>query len=320
MKKIMKIASMAIVGLFALVPMINVEAKEVSTKEDLLNEIAAASTGETITLTQSIKLDNKNDIIAVGSKEITIEGINDEITITGFRDDGITEDDQLSGNQSIITALEGGIIHLKNLKLIDSQKYGVQAYDGGYVSLNNVRIDNCRYGAILLNGGTVEVVNLSLGENGENGNNGIEVSKSINLAASDNQPSLIMNGTLNSDVKDNVIRFADDKNDGTTGFIVKNMENTTDKILVNGTTAVITDNENNIKYESNELKQGAQIEGDTYVEDVEVTDPTDTPTTPTEEVKNEVENPETSDGALIFISLTVIGFAGTALAYRRLHN
>ena len=40
---------------------------------------------------------------------------------------------------------------------------------------------------------------------------------------------------------------------------------------------------------------------------------------PTEEVKNE-ENPETSDGILLFLGLTVVGFVGTALAYRRLHN
>lgn len=41
---------------------------------------------------------------------------------------------------------------------------------------------------------------------------------------------------------------------------------------------------------------------------------------PTEEVKNEEVNPETSDGILLFLGLTVVGFAGTALAYRRLHN
>ena len=50
------------------------------------------------------------------------------------------------------------------------------------------------------------------------------------------------------------------------------------------------------------------------------------PVTPEEDITNtnntveEVENPETSDGVLIFLSLTVIGFAGTALAFRRLHN
>ena len=33
-----------------------------------------------------------------------------------------------------------------------------------------------------------------------------------------------------------------------------------------------------------------------------------------------VENPNTSDGVLLFLGLTIVGFAGVALAYRRLHN
>ena len=51
------------------------------------------------------------------------------------------------------------------------------------------------------------------------------------------------------------------------------------------------------------------------------------PVTPEEDTTTEegtstenVENPETSDGILLFLGLTVVGFAGTALAYRRLHN
>ena len=40
---------------------------------------------------------------------------------------------------------------------------------------------------------------------------------------------------------------------------------------------------------------------------------------PTDEVKNE-ENPETSDGIALFLGLTIVGFAGVALTYRRLHN
>ena len=39
-----------------------------------------------------------------------------------------------------------------------------------------------------------------------------------------------------------------------------------------------------------------------------------------EDTVEEVKNPETSDGILLFLSLTVVGFAGVALAYRRLHN
>ena len=141
----------------------NVDAKEVASKEDLKDAISNANPGDTITLTQSIKLDDENDILFT-DKEITIEGANEGITITGWRDDEV---EKPAGNQSIITALAGGNIHLKNLTLVDSQKYGVQAYDGGYVSLENVRIDNCRYGAVLLNGGTVEIISLSLGTNGE---------------------------------------------------------------------------------------------------------------------------------------------------------
>ena len=44
------------------------------------------------------------------------------------------------------------------------------------------------------------------------------------------------------------------------------------------------------------------------------------PETPVEEVKNEEVNPETSDGIVLFLGLTVVGFAGVALTYRRLHN
>ena len=36
--------------------------------------------------------------------------------------------------------------------------------------------------------------------------------------------------------------------------------------------------------------------------------------------KEETSNPETSDGIILFLSLTIIGFAGVALTYRRLHN
>lgn len=38
------------------------------------------------------------------------------------------------------------------------------------------------------------------------------------------------------------------------------------------------------------------------------------------EAVEEVENPNTSDGVLLFLGLTVVGFAGIALTYRRLHN
>ena len=320
MKKINFFATLFI-AVFAL-GVVNVSAKEIpvtdeATFKDALN---SAVTGDTVVLNNSITLSSKDSAPGVTDKEITIDG--KDFTITGWRD----EAGSLSSNQSIITAGANGIVHIKNVTLTNAQKYGVQAYNGGYVSLENVTINDCRYGGILLNAGTIEVISLNLGFNGQNPdgqggilNNGIEVSTSVKLNEPNAIPSIIMNGTINSTEKDNVIYFASDANDNTKGFIVENTDTTTDKILVNGTTAVITDANNEVKYESNELKEGTVFEGEDYTPNIEVTDPVE-PETPVEEVKNEEVNPETSDGIALFLGLTIVGFAGTALAYRRLHN
>ena len=320
MKKINFFATLFI-AVFAL-GVVNVSAKEIpvtdeATFRDALN---SAVTGDTVILNNSITLSKKDNTPDVTGKEITIDG--KDFTITGWRD----EAGSLSSNQSIITAGANGIVHLKNVTLTNAQKYGVQAFNGGYVSLENVTINNCRYGGILLNAGTIEVISLNLGFNGQNPdgqggilNNGIEVSTSVKLTDPNAIPSIIMNGTINSTEKDNVIYFASDANDNTTGFIVENTDTTTDKILVNGTTAVITYSNYEIKYESNELKEGTVFEGEDYTPNIEVTDPVE-PETPTDEVKNEEVNPETSDGILLFLGLTIVGFAGVALTYRRLHN
>ena len=322
MKKISLFATI-FVAFFAF-GVVNVSAKEIAVNDEVTfkDAINSAETGDTIVLSNDITISSKENAPAISGQEITIDGKN--FTITGWRD----EEGSLSNDQSIITAGPDGIVHLKNVTLTNAQKYGVHAYNGGYVSLDNVSINNCRYGGILLNAATIEIINLNLGFNGQNPdgqggilNNGIEVSTSVKLTDPNAVPSIIMNGTINSTEKDNVIYFASDANDNTTGFIVENTENTTDKVLVNGNTAVITDANNEVKYESNELKEGTAFEGEEYTPNIEVTDPVD-PTTPeevTEEVSNE-ENPETSDGILLFLGLTVVGFAGTALAYRRLHN
>ena len=84
----------------------------------------------------------------------------------------------------------------------------------------------------------------------------------------------------------------------------------------------IIDNENN-NYTS--VSDGL-ISEFPYAYAVKAKEVEEIPVTPEEDITNtnntveEVENPETSDGVLIFLSLTVIGFAGTALAVRRLYN
>lgn len=56
------------------------------------------------------------------------------------------------------------------------------------------------------------------------------------------------------------------------------------------------------------------------IEEIPVTPGEDTTTTEEGTSTENVENPETSDGVLLFLGLTIVGFAGVALAYRRLHN
>lgn len=314
MKKFRKVAFLLVIGLGFFMPIVNTNAKEsvkVANKEELKEAVLSASNGDVIELTDNIKLDSQDDSIAVSGKEITIDGAG--FTITGWRDDEI---EKPSGNQSIIVALQtGAVVHLKNVKLVDSQKYGVQAYDGGYIDLDNVEINNCRYGAVLVNAGTVEIINLKLGSNGESANNGIEVSKSVNITNPDSVPSIVMNGTITSALKDSVIRFADDDNDATTGFIIENKETSVDKILVHDKTVVIADKNNEIKFVSNELKEGTEIKGDDYVPN----DSENNNTTP--EVPAGEDNPETSD-ALLLIIITLItasvvgGFTFKALKSR----
>ena len=314
MGKLRKIAFLLVVGLGIFMPMVNVDAKEsvkVASKEELKAAVAAANSGDVIELTADIKLDSIDDAIVVSGKEVTIDGAG--FTITGWRDDEVLKP---SGNQSIIVAQQAGaIIHLKNIKLVNSQKYGVQAYDNGYVDLDNVEINNCRYGAVLVNAGTVEIINLKLGTNGESANSGIEVSKAVTITNPDSVPSIVMNGTITSASKDNVIRFADDDNDATTGFIIENKEASVDKILVNDKTVVITDKNNEIKFVSNELKDGTAIKGDDYVPN----NGGDNNTTP--EVPAGEDNPETADPLLLIIvtlitASVVGGFTFKALKSR----
>ena len=120
-------------------------------------------------------------------------------------------------------------------------KYGVQAYDGGTVILNNVSIVGFRYGGVLVNGGNVEVIDLHLGFNGTDTNNGIEIDKG---AAATNNPTLTMNGTLTSDVNENVVRPA--TNGNLTDFTITNTESTTNKVVIAGDKVVFTDENNNV--------------------------------------------------------------------------
>ena len=236
MGKMKYIVSFCAVGLCALLPMVHADAKEVKVSDgiSLQDAIATAENGDVITLEQSITLDGKVELTS--GVEITIDGANH--TITGNR----AATGSVTDNITLITAsLNGSKIKLKNVTLKDSPKYGVQAYDGATVILDNVSITGFRYGGVLANGGNVEVIDLHLGYNGTGANNGIEIAKG---AAATNNPTLTMNGTLKSDSTENVVKIAE--NDSLTEFTVTNTPNTTNKIVLTEDKVVLTDKYNNV--------------------------------------------------------------------------
>lgn len=222
------------------------------TSEELVNAINNAQTGDTITLTDNITLETP---ITISGKDITINGDSYKITGTGDK-----QTDPGTGNKSLFTVMTNSKVIFTNIILANSPKYGVQSYDGGYVILDNVTITNCSYGGVLVNAGTVEIVDLTLEANGKNNDNGIEISKGKSVT-SENVPSLLMNGTISATNQENVIYLASDPNDATTEIVIENTENTTNKLLLDGNKIVVTDSNNNVVYESNE-KDGVAMEGD----------------------------------------------------------
>ena len=223
----------------------------VGTFDELVNAINNAQENDTITLTANIDVTAP---ITVSGKTITING-------AGFSINGTDELGQVEGaNKSLITTMAGSNVTLTNVKLQNSPKYGVQSYDGGYVILDGVTISECSYGGVLVNAGTVEIVDLTLEANGANNDNGIEISKGKSVT-SENVPNLLMNGTISATNQENVIYLASDPNDNTTEIVIKNTENTTNKLLLDGNKIVVTDSDNNVIYESNE-KDGVAMEGE----------------------------------------------------------
>lgn len=212
--------------------------------DDLVAVVNSAKDGDTVKLLGDFEID---EIIVVSGKTITIDGNGNTIS-------GNVEVISQNGknNQSLVTAENAGaVVYLQNVELTSSPKYGVQAYFGGKVVLDGVNIHDCNYGGVLNNCGTVEIVDLYLGYNGTNGNSGIEMSKGQSLADEQVQPTLVMNGTLDSNQTEGVIYIAEDDKDTITSFTVENAAGTTDKLLLDGNKVVVTDENNSKKFESN---------------------------------------------------------------------
>ena len=181
----------------------------------------------------------QNNITVTGpiviQKKLTIDG-------NGYTISGSTDWTSTSGNQTMFTAqFSAGQLTLKDIDLNNGPKYGVQSYDGATVILNNVSITGFKYGGVLANGGNVEVIDLHLGFNGTNANNGIEIDKG---ASATNNPTLVMSGSLTSESSENVVRVAD--NGYLTDFTITNTEGTENKVIISGDKVLLTDSNDNV--------------------------------------------------------------------------
>ena len=209
MKKAIKfsMAFILMVTAILVIPKVsNAETREVTDESSLISEISSANPGDTISIQDNITITQP----IVIAKELIIDG-------NGYRLTGSSDWTSTSGNQTMFTAqLSDAKLTLKDIYLVNGPKYGVQAYDGATVILDNVSISGFKYGGVLANGGTVEVRGLHLGYNGTGANNGIEIDKG---ASATNNPTLVMNGTLITDTNENAIRVAE--NGHLTDFTIK---------------------------------------------------------------------------------------------------
>ena len=234
--KIMLILTLTMLALFCIPYVSNAATTETATDEESLNTaIQNVDDGGTVEIQNNITVTKP----IVVQKKLTIDG-------NGYTISGSTDWTSTSGNQTMFTAqFAAGNLTLKDINLSNGPKYGVQSYDGATVILNNVSITGFRYGGVLVNGGNVEIIDLHLGYNGTDANNGIEIDKG---ASATNNPTLTMNGTLTSDYTENVVRAAE--NGYLTEFTVTNTEDTTNKVVIAGDKVVLTDENNNVISES----------------------------------------------------------------------
>lgn len=297
MKKIMMFV---VVVMTALVFMPNVFAEE-TTVNDATNLKTALESGQSVKLGENIELDATNADefpIEIKTGSVTIDG--DGHTISVINSTGDT-----SGNKTIITVMNGASATITNLTLKDSPKYGIQAFDGGKVTVDNVTIENCNYGAILVNGGDLTVKKLDMKNNGTEGKNGIEIGKAEDVTST---PKVTLDGTITSDNQNGYITVA--TNDDLKEFGVESTEESEEKLQVKDGHVVIIDKDGKVIAESN-AKDGVTVEGETYVE------PTPVTTTQVSET-----NPNTSDNANLYFVIALIGLVFAGITTRSLirHN
>ena len=284
---------------FMVVPFMGVNAETtVNTYDEL---VAALKNGGEIVLGQSIDVTGPLST----DKDVTLNGNGNTLkaVYTGT-----------SGNQTIITST-AGTLTLQYVSFTNSPKYGVQAYNGGNVVLDCVTISNHtdKFGAVNINGGTVTIKDLTMTDNLY----GIEFAAGLNVTGTS---ALIMDGVIKGNQKD-VLYVDVDQITADKTISVENTENSTQKSSLKDNTIVLMEGDK-LLATSNELATGTTVDVDG--EKLQAEEPAKEPTAPEEpkdennDVKDEVENPKTSDGIMITVAALAVSAVIAVIAKKKL--
>ena len=351
MKNLKTILSMIIVGCCVFIPMMNVEASTVDNVEYPGSNVTVDDLGENkykVTLTGNA--DEDFEVLAGQTVTLDLAGF----TLTNYLQDGqkapceaikvdrggvLTIIDSVGTGTvtNLVQSTYGPITNYGTL-IIESGNFTTSTdtyvvrneginltINGGIFTTNSQTtslIGNIKYNensadlpTMTINGGTFEAVQDTIRNNE---NTAVTITNgtfnSQKTFALDNLGTATVTGGTFTSVENSAIRHQIDSTNK--DFSSLNITNATLNSATDKTDYAIYDRAVN-KDVTDDYNVTTDDDGNLVLE--ELTPVTDVPETP-EEVKNEVENPETSDGVLIFLSLTAIGFAGTALAFRRLHN
>ena len=296
MRSLKKIMMMVLVGAFAFVPMVSVNAAEgvaeVKTEQELADALLDESI-HTITLTDNIETKKKINI----TRPVTIDGNGKTITYTGtFK--GEVYDNTVWGSGKDGDGYGVYVIQvyrteatIKNIALTGGNA-GLSANGSKVTLIGNIDVSGNGFGGIEIT--TTDTAFLPYVYAGEATiKNTTETSTTPTVWTDEIDETYLEDGTVD-------IEATEDTFEGVAFF------------LDNGQLKLYMDKE-----------QLPEASDTVNVADLTEEEPAEEPTTPPteqEKVEDTTENPETSDGILLLGLLTIVGVAGTALTYKRLHN
>lgn len=286
---------------FMVIPFMGVKAEEPTSVSDYAGLKAAMDNGGVYSLTGDIVIDAPLET----DKDVTIFGNGHTIKPMENADTAWP-----GPNKSIIAARFTSTVTLNDVVLDGAPKYGAQAYNGGHVVLNGVVIKNCGYGAISINGGTVTVKDLVMDSNTK----GIEFGIGSEVTG---VPTLVMDGKFEvknqtgAPLEVDTAQITADKT-----ITVENTLDTIQTIDLVGNKITVKNTDGTVAFESNELLEGTEVTVNTE-EPVVPEEPTKDEDKK-DEVKDEVENPKTSDGIILVFGALAVSVVLAFVAKKKL--